>query len=113
MIFKQNRVKNPNESQSEHVGRKSPISRLRPHASTLQRFNALTCVALLFTGCQTHPKQNGKATAPKLTTTPQAVLNVMQSVADWQLTHPSAHKPTDWTCAAGDAGFMALAGISG
>ncbi|MGH8022019.1 MAG: glycoside hydrolase family 88/105 protein, partial [Limisphaerales bacterium] len=38
---------------------------------------------------------------------------VMQRVADWQLAHPSAHRPTDWTCAAGDAGFMALAGISG
>ena len=45
--------------------------------------------------------------------TPQAVLNVMQRAADWQLAHPSAHKPTDWTQAAGDAGFMALAGISG
>ncbi|HEV2328282.1 MAG TPA: glycoside hydrolase family 88 protein [Verrucomicrobiae bacterium] len=37
----------------------------------------------------------------------------MQRVADWQLANPSAHKPTDWTCAAGDDGFMALAGISG
>jgi rhamnogalacturonyl hydrolase YesR len=45
--------------------------------------------------------------------TPQAVLGVMQRVADWQLAHPSAHKLTDWTQGAGDAGFMALAGISG
>jgi unsaturated rhamnogalacturonyl hydrolase len=45
--------------------------------------------------------------------TPQAILNVMQCVADWQLAHPSAHKPTDWTQGAGDAGMMALAGISG
>ncbi|HTV40355.1 MAG TPA: glycoside hydrolase family 88 protein [Candidatus Sulfotelmatobacter sp.] len=37
----------------------------------------------------------------------------MQRVADWQLANPSKHKPTDWTCAAGDDGFMALAGISG
>jgi unsaturated rhamnogalacturonyl hydrolase len=44
---------------------------------------------------------------------PQAILNVMQRVADWQLVHPSAHKPTDWTQGAGDAGIMALAGISG
>lgn len=51
--------------------------------------------------------------AVTLDTTPQAILNVMQRVADWQLAHPSAHKPTDWTCAAGDDGFMALAGISG
>jgi unsaturated rhamnogalacturonyl hydrolase len=44
---------------------------------------------------------------------PQAILNIMQRVADWQLAHPSAHKPTDWTQGAGDAGMMALAGISG
>jgi rhamnogalacturonyl hydrolase YesR len=44
---------------------------------------------------------------------PKAVLEVMQRVADWQLANPSKHKPTDWTCGAGDAGFMALAGISG
>ena len=37
----------------------------------------------------------------------------MQRVADWQLAHPSAHPTTDWTQAAGDAGMMALAGISG
>jgi hypothetical protein len=44
---------------------------------------------------------------------PQAVLDVMQRVADWQLAHPSPHKLTDWTQGTGDAGFMALAGISG
>ena len=44
---------------------------------------------------------------------PKAVLDVMQRVADWQLANPSKHKPTDWTCGVGDAGFMALAGISG
>lgn len=45
--------------------------------------------------------------------TPGSVLSVMQRVADWQLAHPSKHPPTDWTQAAGDAGMMALAGISG
>lgn len=45
--------------------------------------------------------------------TPLAVLNTMQRVADWQLANPSVHKTTDWTQGAGDAGFMALAGISG
>jgi unsaturated rhamnogalacturonyl hydrolase len=44
---------------------------------------------------------------------PKPVLEVMQRVADWQLANPSAHKTTDWTQGAGDAGFMALAGISG
>jgi rhamnogalacturonyl hydrolase YesR len=37
----------------------------------------------------------------------------MERVADWQLAHPSSHEATDWTQAAGDAGIMALAGISG
>lgn len=45
--------------------------------------------------------------------TPAAVLQTMQGVADWQLAHPSKHQPTDWTQGAGDAGFMALADISG
>jgi rhamnogalacturonyl hydrolase YesR len=43
---------------------------------------------------------------------PASVLAKMEKVADWQLSNPSAHAPTDWTQAAGDAGFMALAGIS-
>ncbi len=45
--------------------------------------------------------------------TPKAILDVMQRVADWQLANPSKHTPTDWTQGAGDAGMMALAGISG
>ena len=48
--------------------------------------------------------------------TPAPVLEVMQRVADWQLAHPVAanNRPaTGWVQAAGDAGFMALAGISG
>ena len=45
--------------------------------------------------------------------TPQAILTVMQRVADWQLANPSSHKSTDWTQAAGEAGLMALVGISG
>jgi rhamnogalacturonyl hydrolase YesR len=36
----------------------------------------------------------------------------MERVADWQLAHPSIHAATDWTQAAGDAGMLALAGIS-
>jgi len=45
--------------------------------------------------------------------TPQAVLKAMQRVADWQLANPSTNTATGWIQAAGDAGFMALAGISG
>lgn len=45
--------------------------------------------------------------------TPAAILNEMQRVADWQLENPATNRPTDWICAAGDAGLMALEGISG
>jgi unsaturated rhamnogalacturonyl hydrolase len=45
--------------------------------------------------------------------TPANVLAVMERAADWQLAHPSTHRATDWTQGAGDAGMMALAGISG
>ncbi len=45
--------------------------------------------------------------------TPHAVLKAMQRVADWQLANPSTNAATGWIQAAGDAGFMALAGISG
>jgi unsaturated rhamnogalacturonyl hydrolase len=44
---------------------------------------------------------------------PKPVLDVMQNVADWQLAHPITNRPTGWVGAVGDAGIMALAGISG
>lgn len=46
---------------------------------------------------------------------PQAsdILATMERVADWQLAHPATYDPTDWTQAAGYAGIMALAGLSG
>jgi unsaturated rhamnogalacturonyl hydrolase len=46
--------------------------------------------------------------------TPQSVLDVMQRVADWQLAHLDDNKrsPKDWVAGAGDAGLMALVGIS-
>lgn len=44
---------------------------------------------------------------------PAATLAVMERVADWQLAHPTAYPADDWTEGVGDAGFMALAGISG
>jgi unsaturated rhamnogalacturonyl hydrolase len=45
--------------------------------------------------------------------TPHAVLKAMQRVADWQLAHPAKERPNGWVQAAGYAGMMALAGISG
>lgn len=44
---------------------------------------------------------------------PAAVLALMERVADWQLAHPTESRGEDWTDGVGDAGFMALAGISG
>jgi unsaturated rhamnogalacturonyl hydrolase len=37
----------------------------------------------------------------------------MKRAADWQLAHPSAHEPDDWTQAAFFTGVMALADVSG
>ncbi len=45
--------------------------------------------------------------------TPANVLAVMERVADWQLANPATNAATGWVQAAGDAGMMALAGISG
>lgn len=42
-----------------------------------------------------------------------ATLELLHRVADWQLAHPSKHKPTDWTQAAGYTGFMALFPLPG
>ena len=39
---------------------------------------------------------------------PGAVLSIMTAAADWQLAHPSAHEPWDWTQAAFYTGVMAL-----
>jgi unsaturated rhamnogalacturonyl hydrolase len=61
----------------------------------------------------TIPLSMGAADSPNVRLTPVDVLSVMERVADWQLAHPSAHSPTEWTQSAGDAGMMALAGISG
>jgi unsaturated rhamnogalacturonyl hydrolase len=54
--------------------------------------------------------------APKVTLAtavdPQAVLKVMTAAADWQLAHPSAHDPWDWTQAAFYTGMMAFSKIA-
>lgn len=47
--------------------------------------------------------------------TPSVILATLEKVADWQLANPVEHAKEDWHWVegAGDAGFMALAGISG
>jgi unsaturated rhamnogalacturonyl hydrolase len=59
------------------------------------------------------PLSMAAAGYPNQRLTPVNVLSVMERVADWQLAHPSAHSSTEWMQGAGDAGMMALAGISG
>ena len=44
---------------------------------------------------------------------PLPVLTAMQRVADWQLANPETNATAGWIQAAGEAGMMALAGISG
>ncbi len=44
---------------------------------------------------------------------PYAVLTAMQRVGDWELAHSVTNRTTGWVQAVGDAGMMALAGISG
>lgn len=44
---------------------------------------------------------------------PEAVLNVMRRVGDWQLDHPSRLRLDDWVPAVGYTGMMALADTSG
>lgn len=59
---------------------------------------------LLATACSTFSHKNAAHRA--------ATLAVMERVADWQLSHPAQHKPTDWTQGSFYAGVMALDGIS-
>jgi unsaturated rhamnogalacturonyl hydrolase len=68
-------------------------------------FNLIAALISLFTSFQLLAQ-------PQAASNPMDILNEMQRVADWQLANPSTNKPTDWTQAAGYAGFMALAGIA-
>ncbi|MBY0240820.1 MAG: glycoside hydrolase family 88 protein [Burkholderiaceae bacterium] len=61
------------------------------------------------------PAQSAQAAEPAgaAVLAPRAVLAAMEHVADWQLAHPTGYPRDDWTEGVGDAGFMALAGVSG
>lgn len=63
-------------------------------------------------GCGCGQPRGGGATIPSDMPARDAVLGIMERVADWQLAHPSPHSPTDWTQAAGYTGMMALADVS-
>lgn len=58
------------------------------------------------------PALAGKTPTPSSVLKAKAVLSVMERAGDWQLAHPSRHKPTNWTQGAGYAGMMALARTS-
>jgi rhamnogalacturonyl hydrolase YesR len=89
----------------------SPVPRQRTLYAAL-------CLALLAAAPLAAPRAEAAAAVrgaadPATAASPAAVLNVMQRAADWQLAHPSTYPEDDWTQAVGDAGMMALAGISG
>lgn len=80
----------------------------------------LLVLPALFMGAFAAPPGAAAATPPAALAAPDAaslapaaVLATMQRVADWQLAHPSAHRPDEWTQGVGDAGFMALANLAG
>jgi len=78
--------------------------------SSLLRAACFASVAAL---CPLAPVQAQELPALSAAIEPAAVLTAMERVADWQLANPSPHPATHWTQGAGDAGMMALAGISG
>ncbi|WP_395407661.1 glycoside hydrolase family 88 protein [Pseudoduganella sp. UC29_106] len=81
-------------------------------APKLRLLGAAVCLALL--GAAPAPSLHAEpAAAVRRAVSPAAVLEVMQQAADWQLSHPSTHPEDDWTQGVGEAGMMALAGISG
>ncbi len=73
---------------------------------------ALVAAVLLLVGCRhcCTTCSSGHAAAP---IPPAKILATMQSVADWQLANPATNAGTGWIPAVSDAGFMAIAGISG
>ena len=65
-----------------------------------------------FTLATTSPTVAQPASAPfSADISRPAVVRIMKAAADWQLAHPSAHAPYDWTQAAFYTGVMALAGL--
>ncbi len=75
----------------------------------LRSYRRRICLLVL---CIVIPSPTFAVDSPAPGLTPADVISVMERAADWQLAHPSAHPSTDWTQATGDAGMMALAGIS-
>jgi rhamnogalacturonyl hydrolase YesR len=73
---------------------------------------ALAAAVLLLVGCR-HCCTCSSGHAAAAPIPPAKILAAMQSVADWQLANPATNAGTGWIPAVSDAGFMALAGISG
>lgn len=77
-----------------------------PHSSLKLLPLAALCSGLALSGF-------AAAAQPSAAPAPRATLALMEKVADWQLQHPTVYPKDDWTEGVGDAGFMALEGISG
>lgn len=86
----------------------------------IQRVNrvplALLCASLCLSGSALAAALPAHAAAPAASGTqvlaPRAILQTMEKVADWQLANPTGYPLDDWTEGVGDAGFMALSGVS-
>ncbi|MTW11096.1 glycoside hydrolase family 88 protein [Pseudoduganella eburnea] len=77
---------------------------------------ALLCASLCFSGSAIVAALPANAATPAVSSAqvlaPSVVLETMEKVADWQLENPTGYPLDDWTEGVGDAGFMALSGIS-
>ena len=88
-------------------------------ATRLHRTASLLILPALLAACATPashttlPAPNAASGAPSAADlAPAAVLATMERVADWQLAHPSAHAPDEWTQAVGYAGINALSNLA-
>ncbi len=83
---------------------------------------ALALVITLAAGCSSSVRPSGAASARSAiganpvtlsgSVEPEAVLRAMTIVADWQLAHPSEHKPYEWHVAPFWAGLVSFAPLS-
>ena len=73
---------------------------------------AVLCASLCLGGLSLPAIAAPPAMAASPALAPRTVLATMEKVADWQLANPTSYPLDDWTEGVGDAGFMALSGIS-
>jgi unsaturated rhamnogalacturonyl hydrolase len=82
----------------------------------IKRVPLALCASLCFSGSVIMASLPAIAATPAApgaqVLVPRVVLETMEKVADWQLANPTGYPLDDWTEGVGDAGFMALSGVS-